>query len=103
MPNSVKDGRNFPTPNSKSLNNADRSFSGTFLIRFLLFGDLTFKIVEVWQHIDLRQWLDGFGDTEKSVRATMRRVKNHPLVPDNIIVRGFIIDSTTWALTEIGE
>ena len=61
------------------------------------------KIAEVEQHIDLRQWLDGFGDTEKSVRATMRRVKNHPLVPDNIIVRGFIIDSTTGALTEIEE
>ena len=27
----------------------------------------------------------------------MQRVKNHPLVPDNIIVRGFIIDSTTGA------
>ena len=61
------------------------------------------KVAEVEQHIDLRQWLDGFGDTEKSVRATMLRVKNHPLVPDNIIVRGFIIDSTTGELTEIGE
>ena len=61
------------------------------------------KIAEVEQHIDLRKWLNGFGDTEKSVRATMRRVKNHPLVPNNIIVRGFIIDSTTGALTEIEE
>lgn len=33
----------------------------------------------------------------------MQRVKNHPLVPDNIIVSGFIIDSTTGALTEIAE
>ena len=33
----------------------------------------------------------------------MRRVKNHPLVPDHIIVRGFIIDPTTGALTEIEE
>ena len=61
------------------------------------------KVAEVEQHINLRQWLDGFGDTEKSVRATMHRVKNHPLVPDNIIVRGFIIDSTTGALSEVTE
>lgn len=71
-----------------------------YLIRERIAAD---KVAEVEQHIDLRQWLDGFGDTEKSVRATMRRVKNHPLVPDNIIVRGFIIDSTTGALTEIEE
>jgi carbonic anhydrase len=63
----------------------------------------TDKVAEVEQHINLRQWLDGFGDTEKSVRATMHRVKNHPLVPDNIIVRGFIIDSTTGELTEVKE
>ena len=61
------------------------------------------KLAEVEQHINLRKWLDGFGDTEKSVRATMHRVKNHPLVPDNIIVRGFIIDSTTGELTEVKE
>ena len=57
------------------------------------------KVAEVERHIDLSQWLD----TEKSVRATMRRVKNHALVPGSITVRGFIIDSTTGALTEIGE
>ena len=61
------------------------------------------KVAEVEQHINLRQWLNGFGDTEKSVRTTMHRVKNHPLVPDNIIVRGFIIDSTTGELTEVKE
>jgi carbonic anhydrase len=44
-----------------------------------------------------------FCHTEKSVRATMHRGKNHPLVPDNIIVRGFIIDYTTGALSEVTE
>jgi len=33
----------------------------------------------------------------------MHRGKNHPLVPDNIIVRGFIIDYTTGALSEVTE
>ena len=61
------------------------------------------KVEEVEQHINLKKWLDGFGDTEGSVLATMRRVKNHLLVPDNIIVRGFIIDSTTGELTEVKD
>ncbi|MCI6549745.1 MAG: hypothetical protein MR450_02660 [Prevotella sp.] len=61
------------------------------------------KVAEVEQHINLRQWLEGFGDTEKSVLATMHRGKNHPLVPNSIIVRGFIIDSTTGALSEMNE
>jgi carbonic anhydrase len=33
----------------------------------------------------------------------MDRVKNHPLVPKDIIVRGFIIDSTTGKLTEVKD
>lgn len=39
------------------------------------------QVDEVEKHINLNQWLDGFGDTERSVRSTMDRVKNHPLVP----------------------
>lgn len=50
---------------------------------------------------DLEQWLEGFHDTERSVRNTVAAVKQHPLVPEGIIVRGFIIDSATGELTEI--
>ncbi|MBR5745070.1 MAG: carbonic anhydrase [Muribaculaceae bacterium] len=51
--------------------------------------------------IDLDSWLEGFHDTEDSVRHTVATIRNHPLVPADIIVRGFIIDSTTGALEEI--
>ena len=70
------------------------------VMRSIIVGIYELGIEEI---MHLSQWLDGFGDTEKSVRATMRRVKNHALVPGSIIVRGFIIDSTTGALTEIAE
>ena len=53
--------------------------------------------------IDLNQWLEGFKDTPTSVRKTVKIIKTHPLVPDDIVVRGFIIDSVTGALEEIGE
>lgn len=51
--------------------------------------------------IDLDQWLEGFHDTEQSVRSTVATITRHPLFPRDVEVRGFIIDSTTGALQEI--
>ncbi|MBR5672792.1 MAG: carbonic anhydrase [Muribaculaceae bacterium] len=51
--------------------------------------------------IDLDQWLEGFKDTSESVRKTVETIKTHPLMPRDITVRGFIIDSVTGALEEI--
>lgn len=52
--------------------------------------------------IDLDQWLEGFHNTQQSVLSTMSTISNHPLFPDDVVVRGFIIDSETGALEEIG-
>ena len=49
----------------------------------------------------LEEWLDGFHDTEASVRRTVAAVVNHPLVPKDVTVRGFIIDSVTGELKEV--
>ena len=51
--------------------------------------------------INLDHWLEGFKDTPESVRKTVEIIKTHPLVPKDIVVRGFIIDSETGALEEI--
>ena len=51
--------------------------------------------------IDLNDWLEGFHDTEKSARATVATIVNHPLIPKDVVVRGFIIDSVTGELTEV--
>ena len=53
--------------------------------------------------IDLHHWLEGFKDTHESVRKTVETIKTHPLVPKDIVARGFIIDSETGALEEITE
>lgn len=53
--------------------------------------------------IDLHQWLEGFHDTPSSVRKTVETIKKHPLIPKDIVVRGFIIDSATGELEEIME
>ena len=54
-----------------------------------------------WEAKGVGQWLEGFHDTEASVRRTVAAVVGHPLVPKDVVVRGFIIDSVTGALTEI--
>ena len=51
--------------------------------------------------VDLDAWLEGFHDTERSVRGTVEAVVNHPLMPSDVTVRGFIIDSATGELAEV--
>ena len=51
--------------------------------------------------IDLDAWLEGFHDTEKSVRDTVDSIVRHPLIPSDVTVRGFIIDSVTGELREV--
>gem|GEM_PF-76422 len=52
--------------------------------------------------IDLDSWLHGFDDTESAILETVDLVRNHPLVPDDIVVKGYIMDSITGALRPIG-
>lgn len=52
--------------------------------------------------IDLDNWLHGFDDTEGAVLETVDLIRNHPLVPADISVRGFIIDSLTGELSPLG-
>lgn len=51
--------------------------------------------------IDLDHWLEGFHDTEDSVRNTVNTIRNHPLIPQDVNLHGYIIDSVTGMLTEV--
>ncbi len=51
--------------------------------------------------IDLNNWLEGFHDTEESVRRTVATIQSHPLMTTDVNVYGFIIDSETGRLTKI--
>ena len=52
--------------------------------------------------IDLDSWLHGFDDTEAAILETVDLVRNHPLMPRDVVVKGYIMDSTTGELTPIG-
>ena len=42
-----------------------------------------------------------FSDLEENVRQQMRKVRSHPWIADNIIVRGFTYDVDTGRLSEV--
>jgi len=56
-----------------------------------------------WEGKGIAEWLEGFHDTEESVRKTVAAIVNHPLVPKDVTVRGYIIDSVTGELTEVKD
>ena len=51
--------------------------------------------------VDFSSWLGGFDDPVESVRGTVRSIENHPLIPKDVRVHGFIIDSLTGELTRV--
>lgn len=51
--------------------------------------------------IDFDSWLSGFDNVETSVTESVDIIKNHPLIPKDINVYGFIMDSTTGELSPV--
>lgn len=48
--------------------------------------------------IDLKSWLHGFEDTVEAVTETVDLVARHPLMPKDVVVKGYVIDSVTGEL-----
>ena len=52
--------------------------------------------------IDLDSWLHGFDDTPSAILETIDLIYHHPLVPKDVVVRGYMMDSVTGELTPLG-
>ena len=48
--------------------------------------------------IKVKKWLHGFDCVEESVRESVTKVKNHPLMPSNVAIHGLILDPLTGRL-----
>ena len=59
--------------------------------------------IDIVRHsgIDLERWLGGFESVESSVHETVRSLKEHPLMPKNVRISGFIMDSATGELVRV--
>ena len=51
--------------------------------------------------IDFEKWLSGFDDVNTSVQETVELLKHHPLIPEDVQIGGFVMDSTTGELLEV--
>lgn len=51
--------------------------------------------------INLKEWLGGFESVEKSVKMTVETLKKHTLIPKNIVIGGFVMDSVTGELHRV--
>lgn len=49
--------------------------------------------------VNFERWLAGFETVEKSVAESVEVVVNHPLVPKDVHVTGYVMDSYTGAMT----
>jgi len=53
--------------------------------------------------INLDHWLRGFEDVNASVQSSVALLRRHPLVPDDISIYGYVMDSVTGELTLVSD
>ncbi len=51
--------------------------------------------------IDLDGWLHGFEDSHDAIRETVDLILHHPLMPNDVVVTGYLMDSVTGALETV--
>jgi len=49
----------------------------------------------------LESWLKGFDNAEEAVQASMDMILNHPLMPEDVLVHGFLIDPCSGRLDKL--
>lgn len=53
--------------------------------------------------IDLHRWLSGFDHVETSVLNSVHLLKRHPLIPKDVSIYGFVLDSCSGELLPIDQ
>lgn len=80
-----------------------QGMDGAELLKDLTKRGVKQEHIDIVRHsgVDLEKWLGGFESVEQSVEDTVYALKNHPLMPKNIVIRGFIMNSETGELTAV--
>lgn len=71
------------------------------MVKKMLDRGVNTDVVELMKYcgVDFKAWLKGFDNVRDSVMETVSMIRRHPLMPKDVTVRGFIIDTVTGALT----
>jgi len=51
--------------------------------------------------INFDSWLGGFKDLDLSIKKSVELIRNHPFVPEEIMIHGLVIDSVTGELRKV--
>ena len=80
-----------------------QGMDGSEMLDMLVERGIDQQHIDIVRHsgIDLERWLGGFESVESSVQETVRRLKEHPLMPKDVRISGFIMDSATGELTRV--
>ena len=67
------------------------------MIKKMIDKGIELKTLDTLSHagIKVKQWLHGFDCVEESVKESVAKIKNHPLMPNNVAVHGLIMDPET--------
>src|SRR5262245_35621815 len=63
------------------------------------------KVITTLRHggIDLERWLTGFANVSDGVKQSVSVIRNHPLLPKDVLVHGLLISPETGALEVVEE
>lgn len=80
-----------------------QGMDGAHLLEKLQERKISREHIEILRHsgIKLEEWLGGFDSVEASVEDTVRQLRKHPLMPKDVNIRGFVMDSETGALAAV--
>ena len=73
------------------------------MIEHMLNRGVSPESIEIMKYcgIDFEKWLSGFDNVETSVYETVRFLKEHPLIPKDVGIAGYVMDSVTGELMEL--
>ena len=71
------------------------------MIRHLIQRGISQDHIDMMRYcgVDFEAWLRGFDCVENSVAETVELLRNHPLMPADVTIRGYIINTETGELT----
>lgn len=80
-----------------------QKISGDTMVRLMLERGIDESEIERCRYfdVDFDRWLSGFESVESSVRGSVGMLRKHPLIPEDVTIRGFIMDSVTGELREL--
>lgn len=77
--------------------------SASMMIKHLLERGISQDHIDMMRYcgVNFEKWLRGFDTVENSVKETVTFLRNHPLMPKDVVIKGFVMDTETGEIKEL--